>query len=126
MKIGTWTKMIAPTLALIAVIGMAGTAQAHKKKVVAPTTATMAKKAPVKKAVMKKAVAKKTAMKGHLTGYKTEMAAKAACGTGGVAWHATGSKVFHIAGSKYFGKTKHGAYVCEKTALATGVHKATN
>jgi len=131
MKIGPWTKMIAPTLALIAVIGMTGTAQAHKKKVVAHTTTPMAKKAPVKKAVMKKAVmkkavAKKTAMKGHLTGYKTEMAAKAACGTGGVAWHATGSKVFHIAGSKYFGKTKHGAYVCEKTALATGVHKATN
>lgn len=56
-----------------------------------------------------------------LHGYKTLAAAKTACG-GPVVWHATGSKVFHTEKSKYFGKTKHGAYVCEKAALADHLH----
>jgi len=59
--------------------------------------------------------AKTTHMK--LPGYKTLSAARAGCGADTVVWHATGSKVFHGAGSKYFGKTKHGAYVCEKVAM---------
>ena len=32
------------------------------------------------------------------------------------------SKVFHLSESKYYGKTKHGAYVCEKDAVAAGYH----
>ena len=32
------------------------------------------------------------------------------------------SKVFHLSDSKYYGKTKHGAYVCEKDAMAAGFH----
>jgi hypothetical protein len=107
MKIGTWAKTIAPTLALVAVMGMVGTAQAHKKKTTNQTTTS-------------------SSMSKKLTGYKSEAEAKAACGMGGVAWHATGSKAFHVAGSKYFGKTKHGAYVCEKAAMSDGLHKAKN
>ncbi|GAA5263934.1 MAG: hypothetical protein ACP5M1_04035 [Acidiphilium sp.] len=118
MKIGTWAKTIAPTLALVAVMGMVGTAQAHKKKTTNQTTTSSS--------MSKKSTTKKSAMKGHLTGYKSEAEAKAACGMGGVAWHATGSKAFHVAGSKYFGKTKHGAYVCEKAAMSDGLHKAKN
>ena len=118
MKIGTWTKTIVPTLALVAVMGMVGTAQAHKKKTTNQTTTSSS--------MSKKPTTKKSAMKGHLTGYKSEAEAKAACGMGGVAWHATGSKAFHVAGSKYFGKTKHGAYVCEKAAMSDGLHKAKN
>ncbi len=128
MKIGSWAKMIAPTLALIAVMGMAGTAQAHKKKTTnsKTTSSTMSKKHMAKSHMSKKSASKKSTSKGHLTGYKSETEAKAACGMGGVAWHATGSKAFHVAGSKYFGKTKHGAYVCEKSALSDGLHKAKN
>ena len=59
-----------------------------------------------------------------LHGYKTEAAAKAGCGADTVVWRARGSKAFHAAGSKYFGKTKHGSYVCEKAALAKGLHAA--
>ena len=64
-------------------------------------------------------VAHKTA---PLTGYKTIGAAQGACKGDTVVWHATGSKVFHTSTSKYFGKTKRGAYVCEKAAMAKGLH----
>ncbi|MDD2877777.1 MAG: hypothetical protein PHT60_12760 [Acidiphilium sp.] len=73
---------------------------------------------------------KKTTMtsmsRAALPGYKTEAEAKTACGMGGVVWHATGSKAYHTAKSKYFGKTKHGAYVCEKAAMADHLHAAKN
>ncbi len=59
---------------------------------------------------------------GKLPGYKTEAAAKAACAGDTVVWHARRSKVFHTSQSRYFGKTKGGAYVCEKAALADGLH----
>jgi hypothetical protein len=32
------------------------------------------------------------------------------------------SKVFHLSSSKYYGKTRHGAFACEKDALAAGYH----
>lgn len=67
-----------------------------------------------------------TYMSSKLPGYKTEAEAKTACGMGGVVWHATGSKAYHTSKSKYFGKTKHGAYVCEKTAMADKLHAARN
>jgi hypothetical protein len=59
-----------------------------------------------------------------LHGYKTEAEAKAGCAGDAVVWRAHDSKVFHLAGSKYFGKTKHGAFVCEKAAEAKGLHAA--
>jgi hypothetical protein len=59
-----------------------------------------------------------------LHGYKTVAEAKTGCGADTVVWRARGSKVFHLANSKYFGKTKHGSYVCEKAAEAKGLHPA--
>ena len=54
-------------------------------------------------------------------------AAQAHCGSDVVVWANTGhSKLFHLTSSKYFGKTKHGAYVCQKSALAAGYHAAKN
>ena len=32
------------------------------------------------------------------------------------------TKSFHLSSSKYYGKTKHGAYACEKDATAAGYH----
>jgi hypothetical protein len=32
------------------------------------------------------------------------------------------SRTFHLSSSKYYGKTKHGAYACEKDAVAAGYH----
>lgn len=59
-----------------------------------------------------------------LHGYKTESEAKAGCAGDTVVWRARGSKAFHGAKSKYFGKTKHGSFVCEKAAVAKGLHAA--
>ena len=59
--------------------------------------------------------------------FKTEAAAQASCPGDTVVWSTmTKSKVLHASGSKYFGKTKHGAFVCEKTAQAAGYHLAKN
>ncbi|MGH7043981.1 MAG: hypothetical protein ACREFY_17905 [Acetobacteraceae bacterium] len=59
-----------------------------------------------------------------LHGYKTEAEAKTGCTGDTVVWRARGSKVFHTSGSKYFGKTKHGSFVCAKAATAKGLHAA--
>jgi hypothetical protein len=52
-------------------------------------------------------------------------AAQASCPADKVVWSTfSRSKSFHLASSRYFGKTKHGAYLCEKAALAAGFHAA--
>lgn len=61
---------------------------------------------------------------GKLTGYTSAAAAKAACAGDTVVWHARRSKVFHLSTSRYFGKTKRRAHVCEKAALADGLHQS--
>jgi hypothetical protein len=49
--------------------------------------------------------------------------AQAHCPGEAVVWVNTGhSRLFHTASSKYFGKSRHGAYVCEKPAIAAGYH----
>ncbi|HUZ62559.1 MAG TPA: hypothetical protein VMU82_02490 [Acetobacteraceae bacterium] len=54
--------------------------------------------------------------------YKTQAAAQQVCGSDPVVWANTRSKVFHLPGDRYFGKTKSGAYVCQKVAEAAGMH----
>lgn len=55
--------------------------------------------------------------------YSTEVTAKAHCPTDTVVWaNLGGSKAYHVSGDKYFGKTKHGAYMCKKDAEQTGYH----
>ena len=44
--------------------------------------------------------------------------AKARCPTDTVVWLNIRSKIYHFAGSKSYGTTEHGAYMCEKEALA--------
>lgn len=56
--------------------------------------------------------------------FKTEAQAKTACASQQVVWANTSTHVLHAAGSKYFGKTKHGAYMCENTATQSGYHMA--
>jgi hypothetical protein len=93
-----------PALALAFTMGAIGTAHASTKKKTTESHMSNSK----------------------LPGYKTEAEAKTACGMGAVVWHATGSKAYHTAKSKYFGKTKHGAYVCEKAAMEDHLHAAKN
>ena len=56
--------------------------------------------------------------------YADEASAKAHCPADTVVWVNTSSKAIHMAGDKYYGKTKKGAYMCQKDALAGGFHAA--
>jgi hypothetical protein len=49
--------------------------------------------------------------------FSTEAQAKARCPADTVVWVNLDSKVYHFAGTRNYGKTKEGAYMCEKDAL---------
>ena len=52
--------------------------------------------------------------------YRTEAEAKASCPSDTVVWVNLRSKVFHTSASRSYGKTKSGAYMCEKDSVASG------
>jgi hypothetical protein len=52
--------------------------------------------------------------------YTTEAAAKTSCLLDTVVWVNLKSKIYHTSGSKDYGKTKSGAYMCEKESVAAG------
>jgi len=53
------------------------------------------------------------------------MNARPTCAAGDkVVWVNTRSKVFYEPGGAYYGKTKHGKYVCESQAMSMGMHMA--
>jgi hypothetical protein len=57
--------------------------------------------------------------------FTTTADAAAHCPHSEVVWSSLGkSHSFHPSSSRYFGKTKHGAYVCKDDALAAGFHQA--
>ncbi len=52
--------------------------------------------------------------------FATEAAAKASCPTDAIVWINPRSKVYHAGSSRSYGKTKQGAYMCEKESVAAG------
>lgn len=50
--------------------------------------------------------------------FANEASAKARCPTDTVVWVNLPSKIYHFAGTRNYGTTKHGAYMCEKEAIA--------
>jgi hypothetical protein len=57
--------------------------------------------------------------------FASETAAKAHCPGDTVVWASLGkSKAYHLSGNRYYGKTKHGAYMCQKDADRSGFHLA--
>ena len=52
--------------------------------------------------------------------FKTEAEAKTSCPTDNVVWVNLRSKVYHTSTSKVYGKSKRGAYMCEKESTAAG------
>jgi hypothetical protein len=58
------------------------------------------------------------------TRFASEAEAAKACGASNVVWANTSTKVYHLAGDKYFGHTKHGAWMCMGTAKAEGFHQS--
>jgi hypothetical protein len=57
--------------------------------------------------------------------FSSEAAAKAHCPADAIVWANLGSsKAYHPSGDRYYGKTKHGAYMCQKDADQAGFHAA--
>jgi hypothetical protein len=55
--------------------------------------------------------------------FSSEQAAKGRCPGDTVVWvNLGGSKAYHTSDDKYYGKTKHGAYMCQKEADQSGFH----
>jgi hypothetical protein len=52
--------------------------------------------------------------------YTSEADAKVSCPTDRVVWVNLKSKIYHVSNSKTYGKTKIGAYMCEKESVAAG------
>ena len=52
--------------------------------------------------------------------FASEGEAKGHCPTDTVVWVNTPSKKYHYSGDRYYGATKHGAYMCEGDAKAAG------
>jgi hypothetical protein len=52
--------------------------------------------------------------------FDTEDAAQKHCPKDVVVWLNTSSGVYHEKGMRWYGRTKHGAYVCKKEADAAG------
>jgi hypothetical protein len=55
--------------------------------------------------------------------YRSEADAKSHCGSDEVLWANTSSHALHDPGTKYYGKTKHGGYVCKDIAINAGYHE---
>jgi hypothetical protein len=57
--------------------------------------------------------------------FSTEEAAKSHCPGDTVVWATLSrSHVYHVSGDRYYGKTKRGAYMCEKDAQKAGMKQA--
>ena len=58
--------------------------------------------------------------------YATEAEAKTSCASDAVVWVNLRSKVYHASDSNAYGKTKKGAYMCEKDTGSDGFRAAKN
>ena len=61
---------------------------------------------------------------GDVGQYASQSEATSACSGDTVVWANSTSKALHMSGDRYFGKSKHGFFTCEKQALAGGYHVA--
>jgi hypothetical protein len=52
--------------------------------------------------------------------HATEADARATCPTDNIVWVNLNSSVYHASGSRSYGRTKKGAYMCEKESVAAG------
>lgn len=99
-------------------LAMAQTTTTTTKMAPNATTTTAAPKAMA----ATPAASAPAAASGGVAQYSSETAATSACSGDTVVWANATSKALHTSGTKYYGKTKHGFYTCEKQALASGYH----
>lgn len=62
----------------------------------------------------------------ELSMFTTEDAAQKHCPKDIVVWLNTSSGIYHLKGERWYGRTKHGAYVCKKDADAAGDRETEN
>ncbi len=62
----------------------------------------------------------------QLSVFTTEDAAQRHCPADTVVWLNTRSGIYHLKGERWYGRTKHGAYVCKKEADAAGDRETEN
>ncbi len=58
--------------------------------------------------------------------FSTESAAQAHCPKDVVVWLNIPSGIYHYKGERWYGRTKHGAYACEKEAIKAGDRASEN
>jgi hypothetical protein len=58
--------------------------------------------------------------------FDTESAAQAHCPKDVVVWLNIPSGIYHYKGERWYGRTKHGAYACEKEAIKVGDRASLN
>jgi hypothetical protein len=58
--------------------------------------------------------------------FANEAEARARCPGDTVVWANTRSKIYHFAGTRTYGKTRAGAYMCEKDTVSAGIRSAKN
>ena len=58
--------------------------------------------------------------------FDTESAAQAHCPKDVVVWLNIPSGIYHYKGERWYGRTKHGAYTCEKEAIKVGDRASEN
>jgi len=58
--------------------------------------------------------------------FSTVAQAKARCPADTIVWANLPSKIYHFSDTRYYGNTKHGAYMCERDAAAAGMRAAKN
>ena len=103
----------------------AGTTSAQPTTTPAPSTATPAT-APARPTGPVAAPARPSAAPNGAGQYATEALAKAHCPSDLVVWANLSSKIYHFSASKSYGKTKSGAYMCEKDAVSESIRAAKN
>ncbi len=121
-----------PAISLACAMGMIAPALAQTTTTApAPAASTMAPAAPASTPAAPATTTTATTAKPVVSSaklpaadeFKTTALATAHCPGDTVVWSTLSkSKSYHLASSKYYGKTKHGAYVCEKDATAAGFH----
>jgi len=58
--------------------------------------------------------------------FDTQSAAQAHCPKDVVVWLNIPSGIYHYKGERWYGRTKHGAYACEKEAIKAGDRASLN
>lgn len=62
----------------------------------------------------------------NLPTFSTEAQAQQHCLGDTVVWANTSSGIYHLQGTRWYGRTKSGAFVCEKEADGAGMRPARN